>query len=393
MTTRFDKLPDVPDNITFIDLASQRRRIGAAMDRAILAVVNHGHYILGPEIQELESRLAAFSGVRHCLTCSSGTDALALILMAWDIGRGDAVFVPAFTFAATAEVVAWLGATPVFVDVREDSFNMDAASLEAAVEFARRSGLKPRVVIPVDLYGLPADYEVLLSVAKAHELKVLADAAQSFGGRYRNRRVGGLADATAVSFYPAKPLGCYGDGGAVLTDDSDLIRVLASLRVHGQGNDKYDNLRVGMNGRLDTIQAAVLLEKLAIFEDELVARQAVADRYSVLLDGIVATPVVPNDRCSAWAQYTVRLPDRDVVAVALRLRGVPTAIHYPRPLDEQPAYRHFPGTPGGTPVSKKLSREVMSLPMHPYLVAETQRYIAAALTQALGSKGARASER
>lgn len=376
------------DEIVFIDLAAQRRRLGSAVDKAVLAVLDHGGFILGPEVERLEKRLADFAGISRCLTCSSGTDALALVLMGWNVGRGDAVFVPAFTFAATAEVVAWLGATPVFVDVRADTFNMDVASLECAIDFARRSGLVPRAIIPVDLFGLPADYDALRLVANAHHLRLLADAAQSFGGAYRGKRVGTLGDATAVSFYPAKPLGCYGDGGGILTSDIELAQTLESLRVHGQGSNKYDNLRVGMNGRLDTVQAAVLLQKLAIFEDELKARQTVAERYAALLADVVAVPVVPGGLVSTWAQYTVRVANRNRVIAELAERGVPTAVHYPCPLNEQPAYQRFPSVPGGTPISTMLSREVLSLPMHPYLTAETQSYIAEVLAASVKSNAA-----
>jgi len=265
-------------SIPFIDLGAQRERIGSRMDEAILRVVHHGKYIMGPEVHELEQRLARFCGARHCVTCANGTDALGLVLMAWGLGPGDAVFVPAFTFVATAEVVAWLGATPVFVDVLEDTFNMDPASLERAIEAAQGMELTPRAVIPVDLFGQPADYRQILPISETHGLWVLADAAQSFGAALDNRAVGTFGHATATSFFPAKPLGCYGDGGAVFTDDDELAATLRSLRVHGQGSDKYDNVRIGMNGRLDTMQAAVLLEKLAIFPAEIDARQAAADR-------------------------------------------------------------------------------------------------------------------
>ena len=273
--------PAITDPIAFIDLQAQRRRMGRRIEDAIGRVLEHGRFIMGPEVRTLEEQLAEFAGVKHVVTCASGTDALQLPLMAWGIGRGDAVFVPAFTFAATAEVVALVGATPVFVDVLDDSFNMDATSLEAAITSVAAQGrLNPAAVIPVDLFGRPADYDALLPVAERHGLRVLADAAQGFGATYGGKRAGSIGDAAATSFFPAKPLGCYGDGGAVFTDDDDVAAVLRSLRVHGQGADKFNNVRIGVNGRLDTVQAAILLEKLAIFEDEIAARQMVADGYA-----------------------------------------------------------------------------------------------------------------
>lgn len=369
-------------SISFVDLKAQRQRIGKRMDEAILRVVDHGGYIMGPEVRELETQLAAFAEAEHCISCANGTDALGLVLMAWGIGPGDAVFVPDFTFVATAEVVAWLGATPVFVDVLDDSFNMDPDNLETAVSAASAAGLVPRVVIPVDLFGQPADYRTVLPVAERHGLKVLADAAQSFGASLDNRRVGSLGSATSTSFFPAKPLGCYGDGGAVFTDDEELASVLRSLRVHGQGSDKYDNVRIGINGRLDTIQAAILLEKLTIFPDEIEARQRVAQRYNELLRGAATLPSLIPGATSVWAQYTLRVPDRMKVQAACKEQGVPTAVYYPIPLSKQTGYRQFPTTPGGTPVSEKLSREVISLPMHPYLDKATQDLIVAAVKSA-----------
>ena len=285
-------------SIPFIDLQAQRRRLGKRIDDAILRVVNHGAYILGPEVQELETKLAQFCDAKHCIGCANGTDALALVLMAWGIKPGDAVYVPAFTFVATAEVVAWLGATPVFVDVLEDTFNMDPESLEAAIKAAAGMNLTPKAVILVDLFGQPADYRRLLPIAERHGLKVLADAAQGFGATLDGQRTGTFGDATATSFFPSKPLGCYGDGGAIFTDDDALAQDLHSLRVHGQGSNKYDNVRIGMNGRLDTIQAAVLIEKFEIFPDEIVARQRVADYYSSKLDSRHLPPVLV-DRVSS----------------------------------------------------------------------------------------------
>ena len=372
-----------PAPIAFVDLQAQRRRIGVRLEAAMARVLAHGAFILGPEVKELETRLAAFAGARHCVTCANGTDALALVLMAKEVKPGDAIFVPAFTFVATAEVVAWLGATPVFVDVEAATFNLDPASLAAAIDAARAAGLNPRGVIPVDLFGQPADYRRIHPVADRHGLFVLADAAQSFGAALDNRRIGTLAETTATSFFPAKPLGCYGDGGAVFTDDGDLAELLRSLRVHGQGSDKYDNVRIGMNGRLDTLQAAILLEKLAIFEDEILARQRIAARYGERLADIAAVPTLMPGATSVWAQYTLRVPDRGRVAAACKAAGVPTAVYYPIPLSQQTGYRHYPTAPGGVPVSEQLARQVISLPMHPYLDEPTQDRIAAAVREGL----------
>jgi len=369
----------------FIDLQAQRRRIGPRLDEAIARVLAHGRFVLGPEVGELEARLAGFCGARHAVACANGTDALQLSLMALEIGPGDAVFVPAFTFAASAEAVVLAGATPVFVDVLDADFSLDAASLEAAVAACRQAGrLRPAAVMPVDLFGQPADYAAVAAVADRHGLVVLADAAQSFGARWLDRDVGTLGRLTATSFFPAKPLGCYGDGGAVFTDDAQLAERLVSLRVHGQGEDKYRNLRVGLNSRLDTLQAAVLLAKLEIFPEEIAARQRVAARYTAGLGNLAATPRLAPGRTSVWAQYTVRLPERDRVAATLRAAGIPTAVYYPVPLNRQPAYRGAPTAPAGVPVAERLASEVLSLPMHPYLDAATQDRIVEAVGRAAG---------
>jgi dTDP-4-amino-4,6-dideoxygalactose transaminase len=381
-----DVMTRAPEPIEFVDLGAQRRHIGARMDEAIKRVIDHGRFILGPEVAELERQLAEFCGAKHVLSCANGTDALGLALMAKQAGPGQAVLVPSFTFAATAEVVAWFGATPVFVDVFEDTFNMDPASLEAGIVAAKRLGLDPVGVIPVDLFGLPADYDQILEIAAAHRLWVICDAAQSFGAAYKHRKIGTIGDLTTTSFFPAKPLGCYGDGGAVFLDDDETISVLRSLRVHGQGMDKYDNVRIGMNARLDTVQAAVLIEKLRIFTEEIAARQRVADRYSAALRDLVQVPELPEGLTSVWAQYTVRLPaayDRDKVAAQLKSLGVPTAVYYVKPLHRQTAYRDYPVAGNGLPVSERLSDEVLSLPMHPYLAEPVQDRIISALTDAL----------
>src|ERR1700751_97329 len=301
------RLDPVP--IPFIDVAAQRRRLGRSVDEAIARVLGHCQFILGPEVRALEAELAAFCGAHHAVTCASGTDALILALMAHGVGPGDAVICPSFTFTATAEVVALVGATPVFADVEEASFNLDPESLQRACAAARELGLRPRAVIPVDLFGQPADHDRIASVAAEQELFVLDDAAQAFGATYKNRRLGTLAPATATSFFPAKPLGCYGDGGAVLTDDEELAQVMRSLRVHGEGGGgKYDCVRIGINGRLDTIQAAVLMEKLKIFPEEILARERIARRYNAALADVAGVPPVLDGCTSTWAQYTIKVP-------------------------------------------------------------------------------------
>jgi dTDP-4-amino-4,6-dideoxygalactose transaminase len=372
-------------SIPFIDVAAQRRRLGSAIDEAVARVLAHCQFVMGPEVLEFERRLAEFGGSRHAVSCASGTDALVLILMAQGIGPGDAVICPSFTFCATAEAAALVGATPVFADVSADTFNIDASSIERAIAAAKRAGLKPKVVIPVDLFGLPADHDAVASIANAHGLFVLDDAAQGFGATFKGRPVGSLAHATATSFFPAKPLGCYGDGGAVLTDDAALVEKLQSLRVHGQGGDKYDNIRIGMTARLDTIQAAVLIEKLEIFSEEIVARDAIARRYSEALADVAMVPRVPQGYTSVWAQYTVRLAPgrRDAFAAKLKAQGIPTAIYYSKPLHHQTAYRGYPVAEGGLPVSDRLADEVISLPMHAYLDAATQDRVIAAVRSAL----------
>lgn len=367
----------------FVDLGAQRERISAELKAAIDKVLAHGRFIMGPEVLELEDALCRYTGTNECISCSSGTDAILMVLLAWDIGPGDVVFVPSFTFASTAEVVALIGATPVFVDVDEATFNIDPNSLAAAIEICGNEGLRPSAVIGVDLFGLPADWASLRRVAEGGELRVLADAAQSFGGRSPEGRVGNLADATTTSFFPAKPLGCYGDGGAIFTNDSDLAEQLRSVRVHGQGRSKYENVRIGINGRLDTIQAAILLEKLKTFDEELAARRTLADRYSAAFDGPVTVPEVPGGFASAWAQYTVRVPRRDEVRSALSHSGIPTAVYYPKPLHLQPAFaRIFTGTVDLN-VSEMLADEVLSLPIHPYLSSEDQTLVIEAALEAV----------
>ena len=373
--------------IPFIDVAAQRRRLGRAIDDAVARVLAHCQFIQGPEVRALEAELAAFAGARHAIACSSGTDALLLVLMAWQIGPGDAVICPAFTFCATAEVVALLGATPVMADVLPDTFNLDPESCERAVATATRLGLKPRAIIPVDLFGLSADHDAINAIAAAHGLLVLDDAAQAFGATFQGRKLGALTTAAATSFFPAKPLGCYGDGGAVFTDDDDFAARIKSLRVHGEGVDKYDTVRIGITGRLDTIQAAILLEKLKIFPEEIIARNVAAARYSSALADLAIMPHADNRSTSVWAQYTLRLEPgrRDALGAALKAQGIPTAIYYAKPLHRQAAYRDFPVVDGGLPVSERLAEEVISLPMHAYLEPPVQDRVIAAVRRALAS--------
>jgi dTDP-4-amino-4,6-dideoxygalactose transaminase len=368
--------------IPFIDLQAQRRRLGASIEQAITRVLDHGKMILGPEVAELEQALAAFSGAGHVVACANGTDAITLVLMTEHVGPGDAVFVPAFTFIATAEAPAQLGATPYFVDVNESDFNIDPQSLEAGIEDARERGLRPRAIIAVDLFGQPADYATLRRVADDNDLLLIADAAQSFGGGIGDQRVGSFGDYTTTSFFPAKPLGCYGDGGAVFTDDADKAAILRSLRAHGKGEDRYDNVRVGLNSRLDTLQAAILLEKLTIFEDELERRDQVADRYCQALHNVVRTPNLESGCRSAWAQFTIRHPDREGLQAALKADGVPSVVYYPLPLNQQIGYRDYPSAPTGLAVAERLSKDVLSLPMHPYLEPAVQDRIVDRVHQA-----------
>ena len=375
--------------IPFIDLKAQYSRITEQVERAVLEVMRSGTFILGPVVQQLEERLAKFAGTRHCVSCASGTDALVMALMAKGIGRGDAIFTVPFTFMASAEAIVTVGATPIFVDIEPGSFNMDPAALERAIATLaaggdadhplpswptdKLRGLHPRGIIAVDLFGLPADYGRINSIAAAHGLFVIEDAAQSFGASARNARAGALAEIGCTSFFPAKPLGCYGDGGAIFCDDAELDAVLRSIRVHGQGSDKYDNVRIGITGRLDAIQAAVLNTKLDIFEDEITARQRVAARYTqrIAEAGLaLIVPTVPDGMVSAWAQYTVVAENsaaRTSFQQKLNVRGVPTMIYYPKTLHEQKAFAPLGYMRGDFPVSEAMADRVFSLPMHPYL--------------------------
>jgi len=375
----------IETQIPFIDVAAQRRRLGTRIDDAVRRVMDHCLFVNGPEVAELERQLAAFCGARHAIGVASGTDALVLVLMAKGIGRGDAVICPSFTYAASPEAVALVGATPVFAEVAETTFNIDPAGIEGAVAAAKGAGLDPKALMTVDLFGLPADYEAINPVAEKFGLYVIDDAAQGFGADAKGRTIGTLAPVTTTSFFPAKPLGCYGDGGAVFTDDDELADVIRSLRNHGQGTDRYDNVRVGMTGRLDTIQAAVLIEKLRIFPEEIAARERIARRYNAALQDVVRVPHVSNEHSCVWAQYTIRVSDgcRDALAQTLRQQGIPTAQYYPVPAHRQGAYRDYPVAEGGLGVTDRLSGEVISLPMHAYLDEPTQDRVVAAVRGAL----------
>lgn len=364
----------------FIDLKSQQERIRSGLEARIKAILDHGRYILGPEVAEVEERLKEYCGAANCISCSSGTDALLMLLMGLDVGPGDIVFVPDFTFIATAEMVALLGATPCFVDIQEDTYNICPKDLERKIGIA--SDLypekRPKGIITVDLFGQPVDYEEIEVVARKFELWVIDDAAQGYGAAYKDKRVGALTPYTATSFFPAKPLGCYGDGGAVFCQDDGFAEKLKSIRVHGQGSDRYENVRLGINGRFDSIQAAVLLEKLTIFDDELERRNEAASFYSEALKNKYAVPVVKPDRSSVWAQYALRHPERDKIMEGLKERGIPAAIYYPIPIHEQKGYEQYSEGIECT-VTERVSKEVFSIPMHPYLTPEVQQEIVDAL--------------
>jgi UDP-2-acetamido-2-deoxy-ribo-hexuluronate aminotransferase len=370
--------------IQFIDLSAQQQKIYPTLMERIQKVLAHGKYIMGPEVTELEERLAAYVGVKHAITCSSGTDALLIPLMAYGVGPGDAIFTSPFTFIATAEVIQLLGATPVFVDIDPKTFNINPEALAEAVANLGRHPktvhLRPKGIIPVDLFGQPADYERINVIAKEHGLFVLEDAAQSFGATYKGRIAGALAEVAATSFFPAKPLGCYGDGGAIFTNNDEIASVLRSIRVHGQGSHKYENVRIGINGRLDTIQAAILLAKMDIFDQEVSARQEVAQRYSEGLKDLVGVPFVAPECTSVWAQYSVLTDRREELQVKLKAAGIPTAIYYPIPLHLQGAFAHLGHQTGDFPVSENAAQGIFSLPMHPNLNFTDQRMILLALS-------------
>ncbi len=369
--------PSPQQPIPFIDLHAQQQRIRDRIESRIKTVLDHGKYIMGPEVREVEETLAAYVGVKHCITCASGTDALLMALMAYSVGPGDGVITTPFTFISTAEVISLLGARPIFVDIDPVTFNIDPAKIRAVLdsEIVTSGKVRVRGIIPVDLFGQPADYEEINAIAREHDLFVLEDAAQSFGAEYRGKKCGALTEVAATSFFPAKPLGCYGDGGAVFTDSDALADRLRSIRVHGKGSDKYDNVRIGINGRFDTLQAAVLLAKLEIFDEEIQLRQDVARRYGDLLKGVLETPTVKPDRTSVWAQYSVLSDQRDNLMTHLKENGVPTAIYYPKPLHRQTAYQYLGYGEGDFPVSESVAQRIFSLPMHPYLQPEVQGFI------------------
>ena len=378
VSTHLELIVELKMALAFIDLAAQQARIKAQLDARMQSVLARGLYIMGPEVAELERGLSAFCGAKHSISCANGTDALLLALMALDVRPGDAVFCPSFTFAATAEMLPFVGAVPFFVDVRPDTYNMDVESLKRAIAEARQQGLRPVGIIPVDLFGLPADFDLIETIAAENKLWIIDDSAQGFGALYKGRRTGSIGTIATTSFFPAKPLGCYGDGGALFTEDDELATRIHSLRVHGQGSDKYNNERIGINSRLDTIQAAILLEKLSIYPDEIEKRQVVAGRYNAGLSNLVQTPYVPEGLQSVWAQYTLQATNeaqRDMLMAQLKKMDIPSVVYYPRPLHQQTAYKNFPTDPHGLKTSEKLSKCVFSLPMHPYLTAEIQEKI------------------
>ena len=365
--------------IPFIDLKAQQARLRTEIDAAIARVLDHGQYILGPEVGLFEKELAAYTGAGHVVSCANGTDALTLVHLAEEVGPGDAVLAPSMTFVATVEPTLLCGATPVFVDIDPHSFNMSPAGLEEAYARAKKAGLHPRLIITVDLYGLPADYDAIMEFADAHSLVVVADAAQSMGAQRGDVRAGAMGHYACTSFFPAKPLGCYGDGGAVLMDDAEAAERLRSIRYHGKGKDKYDNVRVGLNSRLDTLQAAILREKLRILDDEIAARERIAQRYTASLVGAVETPAIPNSTRSAWAQYTIRTDRRSALQASLKAQGIPSAVYYPNPLHRQSAYGHGLVPEEGLPVTDRASGRILSLPMHPYLDDAAQDRIVGAI--------------
>ena len=374
----------------FRDLKTQYTVLKDEMDKAILDVVTSSAFVMGPKIKEMETTFADYVGVKHCVACNSGTDALLLALKVWDVKAGDAVFVPSFTFFASAEVIAMQGATPVFVDVDKDTFNMDVADLERKIQQTLKAGkLTPRVVIAVDLFGLPADFVSIRKVAEKYHLFVLEDGAQGFGGRIGEQKACTFGDISTTSFFPAKPVGCYGDGGAVFTDNDEWAALLESYHIHGKGSDRYDNVRIGMNSRLDSIQAAVLLVKLKAFADyELTDVNKVASRYTEKLQGVVKTPVVPEGYYSSWAQYTLQVENKEVrtgLQNALKALDIPTAIYYPIPMHKQTAFSYLNPDDNRCPISEALADTVISLPIHPYLFEDDQDMICKAVREFLNN--------
>ena len=357
----------------FIDLKAQYQNLQQKIEHRISDVLNHGHYIMGPEVEQLEQQLASYVGVKHCISCANGTDALQLAMMVLDIKHGDAVFCPTFTFFATAEVIAYAGATPIFADSDESTFNICPIHLEQQIKRVLREGkLKPKAIIAVDLFGLPANFPEIEKIAAKYQLKLIEDAAQGFGGEINGKRAGGFGDIATTSFFPAKPLGCYGDGGAIFTNNDEYASLFRSYRVHGKGKDKYDNVRIGINSRLDTIQAAVLLEKLAVFPVELIARNEIGSSYFDGLQSKIKKPVIPMSYLSSWAQYTVVSENRDEITAMLKDQGIPTMIYYGTCMHQQTAFSYLNHKDTEFPVAAKLSKQVFSLPMHPYLEKSAQ---------------------
>ena len=376
-------------SIPFIDLAQQQALIRPQLEAALAAVLDHGQYIMGPEVHQLEADLAAFCGAKHAISCSSGTDALMLALMAMDLKPGQGVIVPSFTFAASAEVMPCLGAIPVFAEIDPVTFNLDADRLGDAKAAAEAKGINVVGIISVGLFGQPADYDAIKAFADSHGLWLIDDAAQSFGASWQGKAVGHLGAITATSFFPAKPLGCYGDGGAIFTDRDDFAEIMTSARIHGMGRVRYTHDRIGMTARLDSMQAAVLIEKLRLFAGELTARQGVADRYADGLKDVVTVPQLAAGATSSWAQYVITLPqgaNRQAIQERLNQHGVPTAIYYPKGMHQQTPYAHYPVAEGGLPITEDLCHRVLALPMHPYLETDTQSYIIEKVIEAVSSR-------
>ena len=377
--------------IPFIDLKTQQRQIRSKIDERIKKVLDHGQYILGPEVKELENELGRFTDAKYILCCSSGTDALLLALLGLKLKPGDGVIVPSFTFASSAEVMPLLGAIPIFIDVEADTFNLDPEKLDETLETANEMGINVKGIMSVGLFGQPANMNAIKEFAAKNNLWVIDDAAQSFGGKYNNQMVGNLCEVTATSFFPAKPLGCYGDGGAIFTNNKEIYEIANSSHVHGMGNNRYEYDRIGMNARMSTIQAAILLEKLAIFPDELKKRQQVADYYNAYLEKLdlgLQLPKLKKNIQSSWAQYTIILPtniDRSLLQEALKLRDIPTAVYYPIPLNEHKPYKDYPVSKAGLKITYELSKNVLSLPMHPYLEMKDIIYISNNIGEAINS--------
>ena len=368
-------MSEYTEKTNFIDLAKQQKLIRKQLDIAISKVLDHGQYIMGPEVVRLEENLSSFVGVKHALSCANGTDAITLALMGWEIEKNDAIFVPSFTYVASAESPAQLGAIPFFVDVDSKTFNIDIESFKQAISDAKKIGLKPKAVIAVDLFGQPSDIDQISDVAEENNIKVLVDAAQSFGSSIDGIKTGNFGDATTTSFFPAKPLGCYGDGGAIFTNDDDLAEKVNSIRLHGKGANKYDHIRIGINSRLDSLQAAILIEKLKIFPNELILRNEVASNYTNLLDKFCETPFIKDRNYSSWAQFTIKIENRDQIQKKLKDNNIPSVIYYPKTVNNQDGYRNFPCVSSGLKNSNILSSKVLSLPMHPYLSKEKVKFI------------------